>query len=165
MTLTLILMRHAKSGHPDGAADHDRPLTDRGREGAAKVGRWLASEGIVPDEALVSTATRTRQTWEGVHDAAGWTMEATPLRGLYNAPEGAIRAAVGEATGKAVLVIGHNPAIGSAAARLAEAPPEHARFEDYPPASVTILRFGAEDWLAAMRGAGEVIGFAVPGDL
>jgi phosphohistidine phosphatase len=165
MTLTLILMRHAKSDHPDGTADHDRPLTDGGRDGAAKVGRWLEAQGIAPDEALVSTATRTWQTWEGARDAAGWTIEATPLRALYNAPEGAIRSAVGEATGRTVLVIGHNPAIGSAAGSLARAAPAHGRFGRYPPAAATILHFEAEGWAEAMKGSGHVMGFAVPADL
>ena len=165
MTLTLVLMRHAKSDHPDGVADHDRPLTERGRAAAAKVGRWLAAQGIAPDEALVSTAARTRQTWDGVRDGAGWTITETPLRALYNAPEGAIRSTLGEATGRTVMVIGHNPAIGAAAGSLSETAPEHGRFDDYPPAACTIVRFDAGDWTAAMRGTGEVAGFAVPGDL
>ena len=165
MTLTLILMRHAKAAPGGGGPDHDRPLTGRGRQGSARVGRWLAAEGIVPDEALVSTAARTRATWEGVLAAAGWTLDVTPTPRLYDAPASAVRAAVAEARGRTVLVVGHNPSMGRTAATLARAAPDHERFGDYPTAATTVLRFDAADWGAAMRGTGEVVAFAVPADL
>ena len=42
MTLTLILIRHAKSDWGDaGLDDHDRPLNARGIEDAPRVGTWL----------------------------------------------------------------------------------------------------------------------------
>ena len=67
MTRTLILMRHAKSdwGHA-GLADHDRPLNARGTRDAPRMGAWLRGKGHLPDEVLCSTATRTRQTLEGL---------------------------------------------------------------------------------------------------
>ena len=40
-TRTLILLRHAKSDYPDGVADHERPLAQRGIREAALAGDWI----------------------------------------------------------------------------------------------------------------------------
>ncbi len=56
MPVRLILMRHAKSAWPEGVADFDRPLAPRGMEAAPLMGRWLAKQGITPDQVLVSAA-------------------------------------------------------------------------------------------------------------
>ncbi len=163
--LTLILVRHGKSDHPMGTSDHDRPLTEKGRAEAAAIGRWLASAGAEPEAVLVSSAARTRQTWDALSLAADWPIDAAASRNLYNAAVPAIREAVAVAAGACVLVVGHNPGIGEAAAALARTVPTHARFYDYPTGAATILRFRARDWAAAMRAHADVAGFAVPGDL
>ncbi len=163
--LTLILVRHGKSDHPVGTSDHDRPLAEKGRAEAAAIGRWLADVGAAPEAALVSSAARTRETWDALSLAADWPIDAVASRGLYNAPVPAIREAVAAAKGTCILVVGHNPGIGEAAAALARTVPAHARFYDYPTGAATILQFRARDWAAAMRAHGDVAGFAVPGDL
>ena len=68
----LILMRHAQAeaSAPSGG-DEARPLSAAGRAEALLMGRALAERGLKPDLALVSTAVRTRQTWEQMHDAFG----------------------------------------------------------------------------------------------
>ena len=60
----LVIMRHAKSAWPDGVADHERPLNDRGRRDAPAAGTWLSAHDLVPDVVLCSSAVRTRQTAE-----------------------------------------------------------------------------------------------------
>ena len=59
----LLLLRHAKSAWPDGVEDHDRPLSDRGRRDAPRMGAYIAAAGLRPDFALVSSARRTQETW------------------------------------------------------------------------------------------------------
>ena len=66
MSLKLILMRHAKSGWDDPVEDHDRPLNSRGRISAEVMGKWLQAKGHLPQEALVSTARRTTETFRGL---------------------------------------------------------------------------------------------------
>ena len=63
----LLLLRHAKAERSQpGGRDHDRVLTQRGRADAKTLGAYLARHRLVPDRALVSTAARTRETWERV---------------------------------------------------------------------------------------------------
>ncbi len=66
MALRLLLMRHAKSAWPKDVGDHDRPLAERGREAAPMIGGHLAVAGLVPSKVMVSTARRTRETYECV---------------------------------------------------------------------------------------------------
>jgi len=110
MSVQLIVMRHAKAVQ-SAATDHARPLSARGRADSAAAGRWLAREGYVPDLALVSTAERTRQTWDSVRAAIGSEIATDYQGGLYGAgPEDVLQTVrlVPEEAGT-VLVIGHNP--------------------------------------------------------
>lgn len=109
----LILMRHAQAERaaPSGL-DRDRALAPQGREEAALVGRMLAEKGLRPDLALVSTAARTRETWELVQEAFG-DVEVRLEPALYNAPCDVLRAHVERAEDEAgcLLVLAHNPGI------------------------------------------------------
>jgi len=60
---TVVVFRHAKAdwGVPD-EADHDRPLSGRGRSDAARMGRFLSRVGPVPESILCSSAKRARST-------------------------------------------------------------------------------------------------------
>ena len=55
MTLTLLIIRHAKSSWEDPFADdHARVLNGRGRRSADALGDWLNGSGHVPDTCLCS---------------------------------------------------------------------------------------------------------------
>jgi phosphohistidine phosphatase len=109
----LILMRHAKAERdaPSGR-DQDRPLSPRGQADAVLMGRTLAERGWRPDRALVSTATRTRQTWDLVQEGLG-DVEVRTDPALYNASPDTLRRFV-EASEDEVgclIVVAHNPGI------------------------------------------------------
>ena len=58
--LNLMLLRHAKSSWAEtGQTDLDRPLNERGKRAAAAMGRYMASNGLVPQRVLCSPARRT----------------------------------------------------------------------------------------------------------
>lgn len=109
----LILMRHAKTERAAASGrDSDRALTERGHADAALMGRVLAERGLRPDLALVSTATRTRQTWDHLHEAFG-DVEVQADPALYNASAEGIRRFVEDAEERAgcLLVMAHNPGV------------------------------------------------------
>ncbi len=109
----LILMRHAKTERAASSGlDRDRALTPRGREDAALMGRVLAEKGLRPDLVLMSAATRTRQTWDAVHDALG-DVEVRTEPALYNASAQVLRRFVEQAEEQAgcLLVMAHNPGV------------------------------------------------------
>ncbi|WP_141013238.1 SixA phosphatase family protein [Nocardioides sambongensis] len=110
---SVVLVRHAKA-ESFAASDHDRRLTERGRQDAAELGRRLRALGVSPDLVYVSSARRAQQTWDGVRAAAGWDVSAHTDRGLYGADEESVLELlrVTEDVVGTVAVVGHNPTMG-----------------------------------------------------
>ncbi len=110
---TLVIVRHAKA-EAWATTDHQRALTGRGRRDAAVTGGWLAERGLEPDAALVSDATRTRETWAEMAGAAGWTLEPDYDPGVYSAGSDTaldlLRALDGRVS--TAVLLGHNPTVG-----------------------------------------------------
>lgn len=109
----LILMRHAKTERlAASGVDRDRALTQRGVDDAVLMGRVLADKNLRPDLVLVSAATRTRQTWETMHEAFG-DVEVRIEPRLYDASADTIRRFVEDAEDKAgcLMVVAHNPGV------------------------------------------------------
>lgn len=138
----LVLVRHAQA--VDAAVtDAERELSARGRSDALAAGRWLAQQGVRPDHALVSSAVRTAQTWAQICAGAGWSLAPALDRGLYEAGTDSaldLVRMVPEGT-RALVVVGHNPTIGSLAHALddGEGDPEAvtALLGGYPTGALT----------------------------
>lgn len=163
MTRTLILTRHAKSSWDDPFQnDHDRPLNKRGRKSAPAVGAWLRANGWLPDEVIISTSARTRETWEGMGLQAA---AVSYTRSLYHAGPDDMINALFSATGETVLMLGHNPGIAVFASQIVRQSPDHARFHDYPTCATTVVQFEVSDWAEVNWHSGKVEGFAIPREL
>ena len=166
MTLTLILMRHAKSSWDDPSLeDFARPLNGRGRKSARALGDWLRQTGVLPDEVLVSTARRTQETWSRMAGDMPMTAEMRSEPALYHAGPNTMMLVLKNANARSILMIGHNPGICDFARRLVKNPPEHARFHDYPTGATTVMTFDAPSWQDIDWGTGAVQAFAVPREL
>ena len=157
---TLVLMRHAKSSHPEGVGDHDRPLTEPGRAAAGLAGYWLRAHLDPIDEIVSSTALRAQQT-------AVATGLVAPIRSdgdLYDAhPQDVLR--VLRATDhrvRTLLVVGHAPGIPGAAAQLATGAVDWSQKWPWVKA-VAVLQFPG-DWTALEAGAARLTYFRIPPD-
>jgi phosphohistidine phosphatase len=127
----LLLLRHAKastveSGHTGESGDHARDLSDRGRHDACAMGRELARQSLRPDLALVSSARRTKRTWELLGLSADPAPSVIVSDRLYLAGPSELLSMLREVpddVGTAMLV-GHNPGLHALAIRLggAQAP-------------------------------------------
>jgi phosphohistidine phosphatase len=165
MSLTLILTRHTKSDWQSGdQADHDRPLNSRGKTAADALGQWMARLPEPPQEALCSTALRTRQTLDGLGRHLP-PMRERYLPGLYQASVPEMLMALRTATQPVVLMVGHNPAIAEFAERLLPEPPEHGKFARYPTGATTIIRFSVKEWPKVDYTSGQLVDFIVPREL
>ena len=102
--------------------DAHRPLALVGRRQSSQVGASLAAAGLLPDVVLVSSAVRTRQTWElsraalGAVDADVRIDEAVYLAGVDDLVT--MLRALADAV-RTVLVVGHEPTMSRTAAALA----------------------------------------------
>src|SRR5215831_7790661 len=108
----LVLLRHAKSAWPD-VPDHDRPLAGRGRRNAPVMGRWLRTNGYVPDRVLCSTARRARETWRLAEEGLAAAPPVSFERRVYQASAvqllDLVRGVPSAVT--TLLIVGHDPAI------------------------------------------------------
>ncbi len=91
-------------------ADHDRPLSHRGRLQAEAVARYLERQGLKPHLILASAAERARATARAV---AGAGDDVTELWSLYGAGPAVMVEVLRELPGDAacVLVVAHNPGL------------------------------------------------------
>jgi phosphohistidine phosphatase SixA len=85
MTVELGLLRHAHAGDPSAwdRPDELRPLTDKGRQQAERLGRFLAAAGFEPDAVLTSPRVRARETAELVADHLGVPVTIDPRLGTF----------------------------------------------------------------------------------
>lgn len=125
------------------------------------MGDWLREQGHIPDEALVSTALRTRETFDGLQ------LDLTPnLTGaLYGAGPMEMRDVLRQARGHTVLMIGHNPGISEFAANIVDEPPQHNRFFDYPTCATLVVELGLDDWTDLTWSEGRTVDFVIPREL
>ncbi len=169
MSLTLILIRHAKSDWDNPRlSDHDRPLNRRGRRSALRVGAWLAGQGVVPDKILCSSAMRTQETWAGVAPFLPTAPAPDILPSLYHSWPGAMLETIREVQGaRCVALVGHNPGIGGLAELLAAAvpAPAHEAFSRYPTCATTIFEFSEDTWDDVRPHTGKITRFVIPREL
>jgi phosphohistidine phosphatase len=111
---TLLILRHGKSRWDKrGVADHERGLKPRGRRDAARAGRWLRENELVPDQVLSSTAKRARKTAKRVAKECAFAGETQLHAELYLSDPTAYLDALRQlpAESRRVLIVGHNPGL------------------------------------------------------
>ncbi len=168
---TIFLLRHAKSSWEDGSlSDHDRPLDERGRAAAPRVGAHMQSAGHLPDLVLCSTATRTRQTLDAVLSELEMEPAIEFQEDLYLAGPGEMLELVASVsdTVESLLLVGHNPGTGVLAAALSgEGPPEavHLMRAKFPTAGLAIIELSVDRWKDVESGCGTLKEFVRPRDL
>ena len=108
---TILLFRHAKSDWAAEMPDAERPLAPRGEKAAVQMGRMITAAGSAPERAIVSSAARTRQTFDLACEAGGWDASARVTDALYEATAAAVLAEIqAEPDDVATLVVvGHEP--------------------------------------------------------
>ena len=147
----LILLRHGKAESESASGeDFDRRLAPRGVRESAAMARSLAELGFLPDVALVSAASRTRDTWAAAETAFPGA-EVSFVGDLYNSDSEGVRQ-IAQAAGRAagtVLVIGHNPGLQELTVRLlaeGHAPSTliHRAQHRFPTAAASVFLFDAQ---------------------
>jgi len=108
--MELILWRHADA--EDGADDMARRLTAKGEQQAAAMARWLRSHLPSAFTIVASPAVRAQQTAAAL--GAKVITEKTLAPGA--SPAAIVKAA--QKHGGVVLIVGHQPDLGRAAAEL-----------------------------------------------
>ena len=108
--MDLVLWRHADA--EEGSDDLARALTAKGTKQAARMAAWLDARLPRNARVIVSPARRARETAEPLSREASTSKEIAPGAN----PAAILKAAGWPRAGGTVVVIGHQPGLGAAAA-------------------------------------------------
>ncbi len=113
--MDLILWRHAEAADPEGAEeDFERALTARGERHAARMALWLNQHLPATTRVLASPSRRTQQTVSALERKFKTVASLAPGGNVA----GLLEAARWPESKEPVLVVGHQPTLGLAAAYL-----------------------------------------------
>ncbi len=149
MVRELLLLRHGKSDWNTDNNDFDRPLQDRGKRGAQRIGVWLATNDLVPDYVICSPAERALVTAEKCCKAMGQgSGNIVQQQKIYLADADDLLEVLRQVPTEVsrALLVGHNPGLEELLLSLTAAEIEPA--EDgklLPTATLAILEID-EDW-------------------
>ncbi len=167
----VILLRHAKSSWDEAATeDHDRPLNKRGRASAPLISRWLSQRRHLPDVVLCSSSARTCETVSRMRSATPDLPEPVVERELYHASPSAMRDRLAKlpCDCDTVMLVGHNPGLGSLVRKMADGR-ENRRcrraYEHFPTGAAAVLELDLDDWSKIGFSQGRFVDFAVPREL
>jgi phosphohistidine phosphatase len=114
MKRELLLLRHGKSDWNNHDVDFNRPLKDRGKRAAQRVGVWLATNDMIPDYIASSPAERALVTAEKCCKAMELgTEKIQQEEDVYHAHVDTLYEVLHRlpAAAKRVMLVGHNPGL------------------------------------------------------
>ncbi|HCM74856.1 MAG TPA: phosphohistidine phosphatase [Cytophagales bacterium] len=158
---TLYLIRHAKSSwdNPD-LSDFDRPLNDRGKRDAPRMGRRLKEREVTADLMLSSPAKRALTTCKEIAKVLGYSEDRIKTdRRIYHADEDVLYSVLSELdeSQQVVMLYGHNPGFTSFANSL---------FNEYimniPTCGIVAGNLNIDSWKAIKAGCGKMLFFDFP---
>ncbi len=164
----LLVMRHAKSSwQRPGLEDCERPLNERGRETARRMGRHFRERKITIDLAIYSTAERSRETLDLLLDDYRRPVLTEGRKELYLSTGALMLDVIGgaPATAGTVLVVAHFPGVQEAALTLLGA--KRGGFADqirkkFPTGAVADFHFHIHDWSQVNGAQGHLNDYILP---
>lgn len=168
----LGLFRHAKSDWQDPRArDFDRPLNERGRKGAALMGRHIAESGTQWDHVIASPAIRCAETIEIACEAAQRPVAVNWDRRIYLASSATLADLLREQDDAfgAVLMVGHNPGLEDLIFDLVPddgtSPLRDVVEIKFPTASYAVLELAIDRWADLSDSCARLTNLTRPRDL
>lgn len=160
---TLYIIRHAKSSwdSPD-LSDFDRPLNERGKGDAPRMGKRLKKRNVKPDMLLTSPAKRALSTCKRIAEQLGFPKEKIKTEpNLYHADEDQIFSVIKDIKDKhdVLIVFGHNPGMTDFVNRLRK---DKKIIENIPTCGVVAFALDVNAWQDIQFGTGKFLFFDYP---
>lgn len=142
----LLLMRHGHSPDVETLRDHDRPLSPKGHVQAERIAQFLNQYAWNIDLALVSTATRTSQTWSTLQQKLNQSSILMHQESrFYLSGLGALQTVLAQQESQTILALGHNNGWSSAIERLC------GHNIVLQTAELVVLKHASSTWLEAIH--------------
>ena len=157
----LFLVRHAKSyWECDWLTDLERPLNERGKRDAPRMGSILSTNYERPQLLISSPASRAYTTARIIAVGMGYPPEDIRLvEGIYEAMSRDLLRIIGETDDdvSSLMAFGHNPTMTTVANRLT-----NAGIENVPTTGIVIVDFEVDSWRKAVETIGKLVAFEYP---
>lgn len=141
----ILIMRHAKSDwYSDADSDFKRPLNDRGKRDAPRMGKEILNRNIVPDHILTSTAKRALATTQAVAINSDFNGQIEKVDDFYFGFMGDILTHLKSLDNSInrVLIVGHNPTWEQLSEKLVDGNIEISM----PTASIVSIDANIDNW-------------------
>ncbi len=157
----LYLIRHAKSSWENHLLpDFDRPLSDRGKRDAPKIGEVLRTKSIKPDLIISSGAKRAITTAKILSAELNYPHESiVEDSSIYEATTQTLLNVINKIDDKNELLflIGHNPTFTVLANLLG-----NKFIDNMPTCAVAELELDVNSWKDVSTDCGKLVGFEYP---
>lgn len=159
---TLYLVRHAKSSWKDPFLDDmHRPLNNRGRRDAPRMGKRLRERELVPDLIVSSPAERALSTSMLIAEKIRYPVKNIhAIVKLYHATQDELLSVVRTLNdgNDEVMIVGHNPGLTDFANSLSD----DLLTDNIPTCGVIGIELDADSWKQADWGKGRMLFFDFP---
>ena len=159
----LLVLRHAKSSWKDSTlTDFNRPLNERGKRDAPRMGKLLSQLDLTPDLIITSAAVRAKLTAEAVADNCGYDGDILATPDLYmGMPEDYITVLKQiEDVYTRIMIVGHNPGIEDFVEDLTD------QWHRMPTAALAYIKLDIKNWQAFdEESVGELLNIWLPKEI
>lgn len=160
---TLYIIRHAKSSWANPLQDDfDRPLNDRGKNDAPRMGKRLKEKDIHPDRLISSPAKRALSTAKRIAKVLNYPKEKIKTeKSLYHASEDAILSMLQGLKDKhtVVMLFGHNPGLTEFVNSFQNV---ELDIDNIPTCGVVAFQIDIDSWKDVTWGKGKMVFFDYP---
>jgi len=160
---TLFIIRHAKSSwDASNIDDFERPLNDRGKHDAPRMGKRLKEKDIKPTLLLSSPAKRALSTAKRIAKVLKYPKDDIKTdRRLYHADEETMLTIVRELKEKqdVVMIFSHNPGLTEFVNSLMDG---ELDIDNVPTCGVVAFKLDLETWKDVDWGKGKLLFFDYP---
>ena len=160
---TLFIIRHAKSSwDASNIDDFERPLNDRGKRDAPRMGKRLKEKDIHPTLLLSSPAKRALSTAKRIAKVLKYPKDDIKTdRKLYHADEETMLTVVRELKDKqdVVMIFSHNPGLTEFVNSLMDG---ELDMDNVPTCGVVAFQFNFDTWKDVDWGKGKLLFFDYP---
>ncbi|HEY5919342.1 MAG TPA: histidine phosphatase family protein [Chryseolinea sp.] len=160
---TLFIIRHAKSSwDASNVDDFDRPLNERGKRDAPRMGKRFKEKDIHPDLMVSSPAKRALSTAKKIAEVLKYKKDDIKSdRRLYHADEETILTVIRELkeNRSVVMLFGHNPGLTEFVNSLMDGSQD---IDNIPTCGVVAFQFSIEHWTEIDWGKGKMLFFDYP---
>ena len=160
MTRELLILRHGKSEKNRDVDDYHRPLDDRGKRAAQRMGVWLAQQGLLPDLVITSPALRALGTAQKCCKVMGLdAQQIQRKKPLYLASLSVLKAQLAACPPEAqrVMLVGHNPGLERLLGYLCAKPKDLPEKGQLLPTAALARLAMPDDWQDIPEGAASLL--------